>query len=596
MTHLQSERITGGRRKAPAGAKALAGLAVVLVLLFAVEALLALMGVQPARNIIDPSGGYDTTLPLMAPVRGRDGRIMMVTATNKLRFFNAQSFPREKPAGTTRIVCLGGSTTYGHPFRDPVSFPGWLREMLRTAAPDRGWEVINAGGISYASHRERAVLAELLRYQPDIVILLNGHNEFLEERTFRSERDLPPLVTYLRRLAMRLRLYAAMDRLYASRRDARLRGEVHTLLDESIGLDAYDRDDDRAARIVAEYRAHMQAMAQLARRHHVRMIWVEPVSQLRGCAPFKSEGEPAPEDATMEALRAWVARDPRQAHNQYRLAEQLAAAGRDVEALPHYLASRDEDIVPLRATGPLIEAFHEVAQAEQVPVLELNRLCSDWTRQRAGTFIPGPELFTDHVHFTMEGYRLIARALLDRMNELGWLTSPVTLSDEQLVTLAARVEGEQDACAQGEAYRNLAKTLSWAGKSAEAARLARMASELLGNDAECHFIQGLDAAERKQWHEAEAHYRAALALEPDFLKARQNLGVALGRQGRDEEAAEAYRAALAISPDHANAHYNLALVLERLGRLDDARRHMKQAVRLDPRDVDAREILAEWSK
>jgi hypothetical protein len=53
--------------------------------------------------------------------------------------FNAQQFPREKAPRTTRIFCLGGSTTYGRPYDDTTSFAGWLRELLASATPATAW-------------------------------------------------------------------------------------------------------------------------------------------------------------------------------------------------------------------------------------------------------------------------------------------------------------------------------------------------------------------------------------------------------------------------------------------------------------------------
>ena len=39
-------------------------------------------------------------------------------------------FRTRQPSGTVRIFCMGGSTTYGHPYDDKTSFCGWLRAML----------------------------------------------------------------------------------------------------------------------------------------------------------------------------------------------------------------------------------------------------------------------------------------------------------------------------------------------------------------------------------------------------------------------------------------------------------------------------------
>ena len=119
----------------------------------------------------------------------------LVTAQNKRGYFNVQGFPQVKAPGTYRIFTLGGSTTYGRPYDDKTSFSGWLREFLPMADSQRNWEVINAGGISYASYRVAHLMEELVNYQPDLFIIYTGHNEFLEERTYGQIRDMSPLVT-----------------------------------------------------------------------------------------------------------------------------------------------------------------------------------------------------------------------------------------------------------------------------------------------------------------------------------------------------------------------------------------------------------------
>jgi hypothetical protein len=134
--------------------KKLAFAAITVVLFFALlEGLLALCGVRPLLYREDPYVGFAGSQPLFATATADDGSLVWKTAEAKLPYFNAQQFPRQKAAGVTRIFCLGGSTTYDRPFDDITSFAGQLRELLREAAPDRQFEVINAGGISYASYR-----------------------------------------------------------------------------------------------------------------------------------------------------------------------------------------------------------------------------------------------------------------------------------------------------------------------------------------------------------------------------------------------------------------------------------------------------------
>jgi len=61
----------------------------------------------------------------------------------------------------------------------------------------------------------------------------------------------------------------------------------------------------------------------------------------------------------------------------------------------------------------------------------------------------------------------------------------------------------------------------------------------------------------KRFDEAAAAFEAALALEPDYADAHNDLGITHQRSGRVEEAMAAYRRAAAINPGHAKAHSNL---------------------------------------
>lgn len=144
---------------------------------------LAIFGVTPVAHDMDPQVGFARQPRLFVESRAEGGEVAMATAPNKLRFFNTQRFAKRKADGTYRIFCLGGSTTYGRPYNDKTSFCGWLRVLLPAADRSRQWEVINADGISYASDRVLNVARELTAYEPDLLLVYTGQNEFLERRT-----------------------------------------------------------------------------------------------------------------------------------------------------------------------------------------------------------------------------------------------------------------------------------------------------------------------------------------------------------------------------------------------------------------------------
>ena len=147
---------------------------------------------SPVENR-DPFVGFDS-VPLLLQQKDVDGRLIAKTNPDKLIWFNEQQFPIEKSKHTVRVACVGGSTTYGRPFDDHTSFVGYLRELLPVMAPEANWEVINAGGISYASYRVAAVMEELSQYEVDFFVVYTGQNEFLEWRTYGKLMDGPSAI------------------------------------------------------------------------------------------------------------------------------------------------------------------------------------------------------------------------------------------------------------------------------------------------------------------------------------------------------------------------------------------------------------------
>jgi len=71
--------------------------------------------------------------------------------------------------------------------------------------------LINAGGISYASYRIAKLMEELIRFQPDLFIIYTGHNEFLEERTYREIKQMSPLLRSTAALLQKTRTWTLMD-------------------------------------------------------------------------------------------------------------------------------------------------------------------------------------------------------------------------------------------------------------------------------------------------------------------------------------------------------------------------------------------------
>ena len=204
-----------------------------------------------------------------------------ITSPIRFPYFYPDSFSRVKPKQTTRIFCLGGSTVQGRPYSIETSFTTWLRLTLESAQPERQWEVVNCGGISYASYRLRYVAREVLDYEPDLIIVYTGHNEFLERRSFDVVKNSPRLTNVTQQTIRRSKLVSLaatiwetatgvshdsinVDEPGGDARRTRLKQEVDALLDYRGGLEEYHRGELQHDLVTDHFRHSLTAIASAA--------------------------------------------------------------------------------------------------------------------------------------------------------------------------------------------------------------------------------------------------------------------------------------------------------------------------------------------
>lgn len=388
-------------------------------------------------------------------------------------YFRPESFPATKVEGEFRAFVLGGSTVQGRPFAIETSFTTWLELSLKAAQPERKWDVVNCGGVSYASYRLVPILEEVLGYQPDLIILYTGHNEFLEDRSFDHIKDRSFLIdgpltaasklrsfTLLREGLLRLRGRSSSD---PPEDRPILPEEVEALLDYRGGLEEYHWDARWRQNVIEQYRFNLKRMVQMARDAGVDVFLVNPVANFRDSPPFKSEhrSDLTPEEhaewesLTTDALALLREKvrdlseatrlmeqaceiDPQHAGGFYHLAQCYLAAGRFDDAYDAFLKAKDLDVCPLRILQPMNDAVVEVARQNRVPLLDALELFRNQEPDR----IPGGFWLVDHVHPAVMGHQLIAETLAEMLVAKGivkprkeWKIAQKRLFEEHLDSL-----------------------------------------------------------------------------------------------------------------------------------------------------------------
>ncbi len=568
-------------------------------------------GVKPANARRDPFAGFTPQVSHFQVEVDATGQEVVTLVPNKRESLNDQRFPMHKPPDTFRIVCLGGSATYGRPFFDHTSFAGWLRAFLPRADRTRKWEVINAGAISYASYRIKGLMSELDRYVPDMFIVYTGENEFLERRTYASVFETPGLLRNAAGLASRLRIatvtqrgleLAGLLRPIETIRSTGLHEEVVRIPVYAVGPEAYTRDETFKREVLSHYEASLNAMVDLAAETNARLLFVTPISNLRDFAPFKSENRSG---LTADQLRAWrvayekgqklaqsnqaaeadrqfdaaLAIDDRHADLLYRKGQALLALGKDKEARDYLVRARDEDICPLRALTVTLDTMRKVAAQRGVELLDFERLATP----RASHQIPGEDLLADHVHLQIAGSKMLALDILDQLAREK-IVSFSPGGPEAIASVTAEVEAGIEGPRYARELYSLSQLLDALGQTEQALKRVEEGLELSKGDADGLCLAGRYSRKLGRPQVAADFFQKALVRQPGAVCAEEGLGGLLLDQGNLQSALEHLSAAARAAPESPSVTNLLGVAHARLGHHDQAVSLLRRASQLLPTD------------
>ncbi len=414
----------------------------------------------------DPLVDLHSLKPLF--VLSQDGTRMEIGA-QRMNYFCPAGFPVTKEKNVFRVFALGGSTTQGQPYRTETAFPQWLALRLEAALPNRDIEMINCGGISYASYRVSAILDEVLDYSPDLILLYSGHNEFLEARTYDRQSQVPRWLASPVSAIANLRVARVVSKAFSSHEPTTenrsiIPGEVDTLLDHPDGMKAYLRDEDWTAAVQQHFEQTLDSMVTSCAVEKVPLVLCVPASDLVNTPPFKSQPDPSLPAAQQLQVQGWTAIvesdssdavsrldaansillvDPNHALANYVLGRwAFETAEQDLRYITdHLIAAKDHDVCPLRATSRIEHAVRKYRQHKNVYLIETPTILD--RRNSSGARVPDsiadPTLFVDHVHPTIEGHQLISTAIYESLTA-SWLVPDEHANEQYAAKVSAHLK------------------------------------------------------------------------------------------------------------------------------------------------------------
>lgn len=315
---------------------------------------------------------------------------------------NYELFPKEKKAGTIRFFVLGESSSVGFPYMHNGAFSRMLKYRLQFACPDINFEIINLSLTAVNSYTLYDFSKQLVRYQPDAVLIYAGHNEYYGALGVASTSSVgrnPALI----RAAIVLKEFKLGQLLF--RIAARFRGTDKRTTDYSLTLMermAHEQSIPFNSTLyqqgINQFDFNMTDMLAVFNKHHIPVFISNLVYNLKDLKPFISS------TGNLSATK------------QYESGNKAYAVEDYVLAKSHYILAKEYDELRFRAPemiNVLIENyarnFRNVHFVDALHEFELH----------SPHGIMDSTLLLEHVHPNLTGQQLISDAFYSELKKSG---------------------------------------------------------------------------------------------------------------------------------------------------------------------------------
>jgi len=515
-----------------------------------IEVTLGIFGVKTLIERQDLSRGFSGLVPVFV----QEGQVMRTRPSLRGEVFNDQIFAATKPPDSLRIFTVGGSSAFGFPWGAGASFTGVLQDVLTNAYPDQNIEVINAAGVSYAMHRLNLVVQELVKYEPDVLIVYSGHNEFIEHDFYRALRERSSASTRLIHTLAQLRISGALHSLLVDdkARQVSAGDRFGMVVDRADKI--WDNPVDRTA-VVKSYRDGLAQLIRVAHNNGSKVLVATVPCNLRDWRPQQSIVGHFVDDSNetrwhkayasgQSYLRAAHHRDavvalgsalqlaPEHADTHFLLGRAYEGLGQWEQSRQAYQRAVDYDASPIRAVSEINRAIREVADREGALLVDIE---NTFTANSAHGLISF-ELIEDYVHPSPEGHTQIAWSLWRSIAEAGWIDDEARNAERHVFD---RIVAARPAI-------SISQNAVW------------------------HYNQGVILENQNHFEQAITKYRQAIEIDSDYWAAVQNLGLLLRRLGDFEQALIYIQRAVALRPAATDSLMPLGDLLRSTGHLDAA--------------------------
>ena len=351
--------------------------------------------------------------------------------------FKPSLFKKEKNPELFRVFCLGGSSIFGTPYQMTCNIPGMVRRQLRHLFPNREIEVVNFGASAINSHVIKQFAVELVQFQPDLILIYMGHNEFYGPDGVGAtylEKNFSTL-TSLKHQLRKVRTYKLLKRWLETSISPKTADSEKNLMREVSQGSEIDLASADAKRVFRSFQNNLEDIIEIFRRNNIAVIISDVTSNLL-FQPFSYpkivEGqkidqvlkESALEGNNEKHLLALFEKDSSHALVNFELGKYYLKRKEFNKARTHFIMARDGDLLKFRAPSQINQIIGKVCINSKVPLISSNHYFSTSSEND----IPGFSLFWEHLHPNQEGYYLISELFVRKILDLELVKAQINSS------------------------------------------------------------------------------------------------------------------------------------------------------------------------
>jgi len=327
--------------------------------------------------------------------------------TTKNLPFSVESFIyKEKKENSFRIFVVGASSAAGYPYLSSASFSKFIRKKLEILYPQKVIEVANFSMSAINSYTIRDLMPELLKKQPDMILIYLGHNEYYGALGVGSLESLGSsrfvvnttlwlnkfkVVELLRSFIKELsKLFSSEDEIIGGTMMAQLAQDKLIEYNSKIYWDG-----------INQFEGNLRDILSMCKEANVPVIASTVASNLKDQKPFVSV-----KDSDYPA-----------ADKIFLTAENKLQTGDADSAKGLFIYAKELDALRFRAPEEINKTIVQLCKEFNYPFVRSDSLLNFFSQDG----IVGNNLMTDHLHPNVKGYQLIGNLFFSAMKKNGYL-------------------------------------------------------------------------------------------------------------------------------------------------------------------------------